>query len=61
MATNELIEVELPVCERCNKAGKIPNQEVQGKFYCTGADGHRHKREQMKPRLFREVPDAGES
>jgi len=55
-----LIEVELPVCDRCGLAGKIPRMGAEGKilnFYCTGKAGHRHKKEIMNYRTFREVPD----
>ena len=59
-----MIEVELPVCNVCERAGKIPKYEGTAKalyFYCTGSAGHRHKRTKMEYRLFREVKDDEQS
>jgi hypothetical protein len=52
------IEVELPVCGKCGRAGKIPRNSTNGKilnFYCTGGEGRTHRKEKMEYRRFREV------
>ena len=47
--------VELPVCEECQRVGKIP-QHGMGRSkmaeYCTGPLEHRHSKRKMSHRLF---------
>lgn len=49
------ITVTLPVCPLCRRAGKIPNEFVSGRFWCTGPLEDPHKRVAMEPRKFQEI------
>lgn len=54
----ELIVVELPVCDHCGVAGKIPRTSDAKRslhFFCTGPEGHHHKKVKMEFRTFKEV------
>lgn len=53
--TRTPITVELPVCEYCERAGKIPSGASTGTEYCTGPKGAMHKRVRMVKRRFVEV------
>lgn len=53
----EPLVVVLPYCELCGRVGRLPNANWGGKTACVGRTGHLHKRQQMVPKRFVEVPD----
>lgn len=56
--STEALEVELPVCPRCLRVGKIPTGWFGGKDFCNGGSANSHPRVKMKKAKFRQIEEA---
>jgi hypothetical protein len=57
----KLLTVELPVCDRCGRVGKVPAAQFAGKDMCTGPANAPHSKVRTKKVRFQEVAGSKES